>query len=36
MTINEARAALGRPPLPEPSANAAMTLTAKGYVPLPE
>jgi hypothetical protein len=35
MTINEARAALGRPPLLEASANAAMALTASGYVPLP-
>ncbi len=36
MTINEARAALGRPPLPEASANSPMALTASGYVPLPE
>ncbi|WP_036262088.1 phage portal protein [Methylocapsa aurea] len=36
LTINEARAALGRPPLPEESANAPMALTAGGYVPLPE
>ncbi|VFU10245.1 phage portal protein [Methylocella tundrae] len=36
LTINEARAALGRPPLPAASANMAMALTAGGYVPLPE
>ncbi|WP_374308853.1 phage portal protein [Methylocella sp.] len=36
LTINEARAALGRPPLHEPSADRPMTLTASGYVPLPD
>ncbi len=36
LTINEARAALGRPPLPEASADAPMALTAGGYVRLPE
>lgn len=36
LTINEARAALGRAPLPEASANMAMTLSNTGYVPLPE
>jgi HK97 family phage portal protein len=36
LTINEARAALGRAPLPDESANAPMALTAGGYVPLPE
>ncbi len=36
LTINEARAALGRAPLPEASADKAMTLTNAGYVALPE
>ncbi|ACK51954.1 conserved hypothetical protein, putative phage associated protein [Methylocella silvestris BL2] len=36
LTINEARAALGRIPLREASANMPMTLTAAGYVPLPD
>jgi len=36
LTINEARAALGRAPLAEASANKAMTLTNAGFVGLPE
>ncbi|MCI0468061.1 MAG: phage portal protein [Beijerinckiaceae bacterium] len=36
LTINEARAALGRAPLAEASANRAMTLSNAGYVMLPE
>ncbi|MGA9487776.1 MAG: phage portal protein [Methylocella sp.] len=36
LTINEARAALGRAPLAEASANKAMTLTNAGFVALPE
>lgn len=36
LTINEARAALGREPLPEAAANTPMALTATGYVALPE
>jgi hypothetical protein len=36
LTINEARAALGRAPLHESSANKPMTLTASGFVPLPD
>jgi hypothetical protein len=36
LTINEARAALGRAPLTEASANRAMTLTNAGFVALPE
>ena len=35
LTINEARAALGRAPLMEASANRSMTLTNAGFVPLP-
>jgi hypothetical protein len=35
LTINEARAALGREPLMEASANWPMTLTNAGIVPLP-
>ncbi|WP_395664570.1 phage portal protein [Methylocella sp.] len=35
LTINEARAALGRPPLEDPAANRPMALTASGYTPLP-
>jgi hypothetical protein len=35
VTINEARAALGRAPLAEASANKPMTLTDAGFVPLP-
>jgi Phage portal protein len=34
LTINEARAALGRNPLAEPAANKPMALTGAGYVPL--
>ena len=34
LTLNEARAALGRPPLPDPDADRAMALTGTGYVPL--
>jgi hypothetical protein len=34
LTINEARAALGRDPLAEPAANKPMALTGAGYVPL--
>ena len=34
LTINEARVALGREPLPEAAANKAMVLTGAGYVPL--
>ncbi len=34
LTINEARAALGREPLPEAAANRAMALTGNGYVTL--
>jgi hypothetical protein len=36
LTINEARAALGRAPLAEASANKPMTLTNAGFVALPE
>ncbi|HUB65221.1 MAG TPA: phage portal protein [Methylocella sp.] len=36
LTINEARAALGRAPLEDASANKAMTLTNTGFVALPE
>ena len=36
LTINEARAALGRAPLIEASANRPMTLTNAGFVALPE
>jgi hypothetical protein len=36
MTINEARAVLGREPLSEPSADRPMTLSSAGYVALPE
>jgi hypothetical protein len=36
LTINEARAALGRAPLAEASANIPMALSGQGYVPLPE
>lgn len=36
LTINEARAALGREPLAEVSASKPMTLTSSGFVPLPE
>lgn len=36
LTINEARAALGRAPLEEASASRAMTLTNSGFVSLPE
>lgn len=32
LTINEARAALGRAPLPDPAADRAMALTSSGYV----
>ncbi len=34
LTINEARAALGRDPYPDAAANKPMTLTGGGYVPL--
>ena len=34
LTINEARAMLGRDPLPDPAADRAMALTGAGYVPL--
>ena len=34
LTLNEARAALGRPPLDEPAADTPMALTATGYVGL--
>lgn len=34
LTLNEARAALGRTPLPDAVADTAMTLTASGYVAL--
>jgi hypothetical protein len=34
LTLNEARAALGRPPLPDAVADTPMTLTASGYVGL--
>jgi len=34
LTINEARAALGRPPLLDDAANTPMALTARGYVAL--
>ena len=34
LTLNEARAALGRPPLPDAVADTAMALTAAGYVGL--
>jgi len=36
LTINEARAALGREPLTEASADRPMALTNVGYVALPE
>jgi hypothetical protein len=36
LTINEARAALGRAPLAEASADRPMTLTNAGFVALPE
>lgn len=36
LTINEARASLGREPVDEASANRPMTLTAAGYVALPD
>jgi hypothetical protein len=36
LTINEARAVLGRAPLAEASADRPMTLTNAGFVPLPE
>ncbi|HXW72399.1 MAG TPA: phage portal protein [Methylocella sp.] len=36
LTINEARAALGRPALTEASANRPMTLTNAGFIALPE
>ncbi|WOJ88047.1 phage portal protein [Methylocapsa polymorpha] len=36
LTINEARAVLGREPVADASANRPMTLTASGYVALPE
>ncbi|HET6376303.1 MAG TPA: phage portal protein [Methylocella sp.] len=36
LTINEARALLGRAPLTEASASRPMTLTNSGYVPLPD
>ncbi len=36
LTINEARAAIGRPPLPEASANMPLALTTGGYVRLPD
>jgi HK97 family phage portal protein len=36
LTINEARAALGRPPLLEASANLPLALTTGGYVRLPD
>jgi hypothetical protein len=36
LTINEARAALGRAPLPETSADRPMALTNTGYVALPD
>ncbi len=36
LTINETRAALGRAPLPEASADRPMTLTNAGYVALPD
>ncbi len=35
LTINEARAVLGREPLADTSANRPMTLTNRGFVPLP-
>jgi hypothetical protein len=35
LTINEARAALGRPPLANPSADLPLALTANGYATLP-
>ena len=34
LTINEARAQMGLAPLPEPAANAPMTLTSGGYAPI--
>jgi hypothetical protein len=34
LTLNEARAALGRLPLADPAADTPMALTATGYVPL--
>jgi hypothetical protein len=36
LTINEARAMLGRAPLDEASASRPMTLTGSGFVPLPD
>jgi hypothetical protein len=36
LTINEARAVLGRAPLEEASANKPMTLTSSGFMPLPD
>lgn len=36
LTINEARAALGRAPLQQASASRPMTLTNSGFVPLPD
>jgi hypothetical protein len=36
ITINEARAALGREPLPNAAADRPMTLSNTGYMPLPE
>ena len=35
LTINEARAVLGREPLADTSANKPMTLTNTGFIPLP-
>ena len=35
LTLNEARASLGREPLADAAADTPMTLTAAGYVPLP-
>ena len=36
LTINEARAAMGREPIDDKAADQSMVLTATGYVPLPE
>jgi hypothetical protein len=36
LTLNEARAELGREALPDAAANRPMALTAAGYVPLPD
>lgn len=36
LTLNEARAALGRPPLPEAAADMPMALTGQGYVAVGE